>query len=80
MQKAIRARVEAFLAVDRSDPAERVRFNAWLNTLPVQVTISRSGTGATTLAIVEGKPVSDGAGGVMVPGGEWHVDARGIRV
>jgi len=78
MQKAIRARVEAFLAVDRSDPAERVRFNAWLNTLPVQVTISRSGTGATTLAIVEGKPVSDGAGGVMVPGAEWHADTRGL--
>ena len=49
MQKAIRARVEKFLATDRLEPAERVRFNAWLNTQGLSVYIYRNQEGKTVL-------------------------------
>jgi hypothetical protein len=42
-QKAIRERVEAFLATDCADPAERIRFNSWLNTLNLRVVLSNDG-------------------------------------
>ena len=49
MQKAIRARVEKFLATDRLEPAERVRFNAWLNTQGLSVYIYRNQEGLSVL-------------------------------
>ena len=49
MQKAIRDRVEKFLATDRLDPTERVRFNAWLNTQGLSVYIYRNQEGKTVL-------------------------------
>ena len=39
MEKAIHDRIEAFIASGLNDPAERIRFNAWLNTLGVSVNI-----------------------------------------
>jgi len=49
MQKAIRERVEKFLATDCLDPTERVRFNAWLNTQGLSVYIYRNQEGRTIL-------------------------------
>jgi DNA invertase Pin-like site-specific DNA recombinase len=49
MQRAIRERVEKFLATDRLDPTERVRFNAWLNTQGLSVYIYRNQEGRTIL-------------------------------
>jgi succinylglutamate desuccinylase len=46
---AIRERVEKFLATDRLDPTERVRFNAWLNTQGLSVYIYRNQEGRTIL-------------------------------
>ena len=45
MQKAIMERVEAFMATGLSDPAERVKFNAWLTTLGLTVSLYRDSRG-----------------------------------
>jgi ribonuclease D len=39
MAGQIKAKVEAFVATGRQDPAERQRFNGWLRTLGVQMTL-----------------------------------------
>ena len=39
MAGQIKAKVEAFMATGRQDPAERQRFNGWLRTLGVQMTL-----------------------------------------
>jgi DNA invertase Pin-like site-specific DNA recombinase len=41
MQKAISERIEAFIATDRSDTDQRIKFNNWLNTLGVTLAIYR---------------------------------------
>jgi hypothetical protein len=45
MQKAMIERVEAFMATGLSDPAERVKFNSWLTTLGVTVSLYRDSQG-----------------------------------
>jgi hypothetical protein len=71
MQKAIRDRVEKFLATDRQDPAERVRFNAWLNTQGLSVYIYRDQEGHTILDTT----IEDAIG--LTPGaGMYHYNIK----
>jgi hypothetical protein len=71
-QKAIRERVEAFLATDCADPAERIRFNSWLNTLNLRVVLSNDGHLQMSIEPAV-KAVYDDAGGVSVAGAELVV-------
>lgn len=72
-QKAIRERVEAFMATDRQDVAERIRFNSWLNTLPVRVVVSSDGGRLQMSIEPQQKATYDDAGGVTVAGAELVV-------
>jgi DNA invertase Pin-like site-specific DNA recombinase len=72
VQKAIRERVEAFLATDRQDLTERVRFNSWLNTLNLRVVLSNDGHLQMSIEPAV-KAVYDDAGGVTVAGAELVV-------
>ena len=49
METAINERIEAFIAVDRSDPEERIKFNNWLNTLGATIEIYRDQHGRLIL-------------------------------
>ncbi len=49
MQKAISKRIEDFIAVDRSDPEERIKFNNWLNTLGATIEVYRDQHGRLIL-------------------------------
>lgn len=75
MQKAIRERVEAFMATDRHDPTERVRFNTWVNTLGIRVILTRYGDRVEMSVEPLQKAIYDGAGGVTVAGLELVVQA-----
>lgn len=74
-QKAIRERVEAFMATDRQDVGERIRFNSWLNTLPVRVVLSNDGGRLQMSIEPQQKATYDDAGGVTVAGAELVVRA-----
>ena len=72
-QRAIRERVEAFMATDCQDVAERIRFNSWLNTLSLRVAVSLS-DGILQMSIEpHQKATTDSAGNVTVAGGEFVV-------
>ena len=72
-QRAIRERVEAFMATDRQDVAQRIRFNSWLNTLPVRVVVSLS-DGSLQMSVEPAvKATTDTAGNVTVTGAELVV-------
>jgi DNA invertase Pin-like site-specific DNA recombinase len=49
MQKQISERIESFVAVDSTDPGERIKFNNWLNTLGVTIAIYRDQHGRIVL-------------------------------
>jgi hypothetical protein len=72
VQKAIRERVEAFLATDRQDLAERVRFNSWLNTLNLRVVLSND-DGRVQMSIEPHQKATYDDDGVTVAGAELVV-------
>ena len=59
MAAQIAARVEAFMAADRTDPTIRRRFNSWLSTLGVVVTLQHQQPGQPPLMIVRPTDGSD---------------------
>lgn len=73
MQSQIRAKVESFLATDRHDTAERRKFNNWLSTLGVQITLSQGPGSILQMAVDRTGAVEYHADGVTVPGAEIHV-------
>jgi DNA invertase Pin-like site-specific DNA recombinase len=70
MQAMIRERVEAFMASDRHDPAERIRFNTWLCTLNVNLYLQWDGSTAQMSVEPLEKVTRDDAGNVTVAGME----------
>jgi DNA invertase Pin-like site-specific DNA recombinase len=68
-QKAIRERVAAFLATDRQDLTERVRFNSWLNTLNLRVVLSND-DGRVQMSIEPAIKATYDDAGVTVAGAE----------
>lgn len=70
IEKAIRERVAAFLAADREDPAERVRFNTWLSTLGLRIVLRKDGDRVEMSVEPLQKATYDGDGGVSVAGAE----------
>lgn len=76
-QEQLRERVEAFIASDCEDVAERRKFNNWLSTLGVKITISEAAAGSRwAMAISPMEPPQTAAdGSVSVAGAEIHVSA-----
>jgi DNA invertase Pin-like site-specific DNA recombinase len=76
MAAVVRERVEAFMAADRLDVAERRRFNNWLGTLGLRVVLSNSGLVQMSVGPTV-KATYDEAGNVTVAGGEFVVRVPG---
>jgi DNA invertase Pin-like site-specific DNA recombinase len=74
LQQQITARVQSFMAAGRQDLAERQRFNGWLRTLGVQLTIQSHPARRWVLSVDPlVKATYDDHGGVTVAGAELHV-------
>ncbi len=73
MAAQIRERVEGFLATDRHDVVERRKFNNWVSTLGVRLTLAKGPGTITQLSVGGLKPIHLPDGGVVVPGGEFHL-------
>jgi hypothetical protein len=73
MQSQIRAKVDSFLATDRHDTAERRKFNAWLTTLGVQITLMQGPGTILQMSVARPGAVEYHPDRVVVPGAEVHV-------
>jgi hypothetical protein len=73
IQQQIRERVRSFLDGLQHDPAERRRFNAWLSTLGVQITLSQGPGTMLQMAVDRPGAVEYHPDRVVVPGAEIHV-------
>lgn len=74
LQQQINGKVQAFLAGDRHDLDERQRFNGWLRTIGVRLTLATAWPRGWQLSVdpLE-KATYDAHGGVQVAGAEIHV-------
>lgn len=74
LQQQISRQVRDFMAADRHDVAERHRFNGWLRTLGVRLTLD-SAPGCRWVLVVDPieKVTDHGDGSVTVAGAELHV-------
>ena len=74
LQQQINGKVQAFLAGDRHDLDERQRFNGWLRTIGVRLTLATAGPRGWQLSVDSlQKATYDAHGGVQVAGFEIHV-------
>jgi hypothetical protein len=79
MKKAIMERVEAFMATGLSDPAERVKFNAWLTTLGVTVSLYRDSRGRVEMDFSLGEAAAWGMDEASVGALRADLVARAMR-
>ena len=74
LQQQITAKVQAFLAGDRHDLDERQRFNGWLRTIGVRLTLDQAPGRRWQLSVDPlQKATYDAHGGVQVAGAELHI-------
>ena len=74
LQQQINGKVQAFLAGDRHDLDERQRFNGWLRTIGVRLTLDQAPGRRWQLSVDPlQKATYDAHGGVQVAGAELHI-------
>lgn len=74
LQQQITAKVQSFLAGDRHDLDERQRFNGWLRTIGVRLTLDQAPGRRWQLSVDPlQKATYDAHGGVQVAGAELHI-------